>query len=131
MALPPRQLTRASPSACYHFDAGLDVRTAPDRLDGIQALFVAAAQAAIAGGALLGGVIVVHAGVDGALLAGSAAASRPQSSSRSRRAPKPAKAAPSEIYLATSSQRSADHIIISTRSSRIRRGTRPVGVVKG
>jgi predicted MFS family arabinose efflux permease len=47
---------------------------APGHLEGIQALFVSVAQLAIGGGALIGGAIVDHVGIDAALLAGSAEA---------------------------------------------------------
>ncbi len=49
-------------------------KIAPDHLEGIQALFVGVTQWAIAGGALLGGVIVDRASIDAALLTSSAAA---------------------------------------------------------
>ncbi len=48
--------------------------TAPDRIEGMQALFTTVAQASIGMGALLGGLIVDHVGIGGALLTGSVAA---------------------------------------------------------
>ncbi len=48
--------------------------TAPDRVEGMQALFTTVAQAAIGAGALLGGLIVDHVGSGGALVTGAFAA---------------------------------------------------------
>ncbi|SEJ81399.1 Predicted arabinose efflux permease, MFS family [Sphingobium sp. AP50] len=47
---------------------------APGRLEGMQALFVSVAQAALGSGALIGGLIVDHVGITGALVFGSLAA---------------------------------------------------------
>lgn len=47
---------------------------APQKLEAIQAIFVSVAQAAIGGGALLGGLVVDHFGVTSALWVGAAAA---------------------------------------------------------
>ncbi len=47
---------------------------APDRLEGMQALFTTVAQAAIGAGALTGGLIVDHVGTNGALAFGAVAA---------------------------------------------------------
>ncbi|MGK6324790.1 MFS transporter [Sphingomonas sp. DT-51] len=48
--------------------------TAEDRVEGMQALFTTVAQAAIGAGALVGGALVDHVGIDGALLVGAVAA---------------------------------------------------------
>jgi predicted MFS family arabinose efflux permease len=48
--------------------------TAPGRIEGMQALFTTVAQVAIGAGALLGGLIVDHVGISGALIAGAMAA---------------------------------------------------------
>jgi predicted MFS family arabinose efflux permease len=48
--------------------------TAPESLEGMQAIFTSVAQAAIGAGALVGGVIVDHVGVSGALVTGVIAA---------------------------------------------------------
>lgn len=48
--------------------------TAPDRLEGMQALFTTVAQAAIGAGSLMGGIIVDHVGISGALVTGGVAA---------------------------------------------------------
>jgi predicted MFS family arabinose efflux permease len=47
---------------------------APNKLEAVQAIFVSVAQAAIGGGALLGGLVVDHLGISSALWTGAAAA---------------------------------------------------------